>query len=55
MFSKEKIKVNEKQIEIKYNNQKIKILIKDIKEMKLLTMNDNESEIEQFFKGFIIW
>jgi ribosomal protein L25 (general stress protein Ctc) len=46
--------VNEKQIEIKYNNQKIKILIKDIKEMKILTMNDTESEIEQFFKGYII-
>lgn len=54
MFSKEKIKVTEKQIEIKYNNQKIKILIKDIKEMKLLTMNDTESEIEQFFKDYII-
>ena len=54
MFSKEKIKVTEKQIEIKYNNQKIKILIKDIKEMKLLTQNDTESEIEQFFKDYII-
>ena len=54
MFSKEKIKVNEKQIEIIYNNQKIKILIKDIKEMKLLTMNDTESEKENFFKGFTI-
>ena len=54
MFSKEKIKVTEKQIEIKYNNQKIKILIKDIKEIKLLTQNDTESEIEQFFKDYII-
>ena len=54
MFSKEKIKVTEKQIEIKYNNQKIKILIKDIKEMKLITQNDTESEIEQFFKDYII-
>lgn len=54
MFSKEKIKVVDNQIEIRYNKKKIKLLIKDVKEMKLLTMNDTDKEIEQFFKGYLI-
>ena len=51
-FSKEKIKVTEKELVI-YANKNRSILIKDMREMKVMP-GGNEKEIQAFFKDYII-
>jgi hypothetical protein len=52
-FSKEKIKVTEKEITIFYGKEQKNTSIKDIKSKKLITSND-EKQIQNFFKGYAI-
>ena len=52
-FSKEKIKVTEKEITIYYGKEIINTPIKDIKSKKLITDNE-EKEIQKFFKDYVI-
>ena len=52
-FSKEKIKVTEKEITIFYGKEQKNISIKDIKSKKLITSNE-EKDIQKFFKDYTI-
>jgi hypothetical protein len=52
-FSKEKIKVTEKEITIFYGKEQKNTSIKDIKSKKLITSND-EKDIQKFFKDYTI-
>ena len=52
-FSKEKIKVTEKEITIFYGKEQKKIYIKDIKAKSLITSSD-ENKIQNFFKDYVI-
>lgn len=52
-FSKEKIKITEKEITIFYGKEQKNTSIKDIKSKKLITSND-EKDIQKFFKDYTI-
>lgn len=52
-FSKEKIKVTEKEITIFYGKEQKNTYIKDIKTKSLITSND-ENKIQNFFKDYVI-
>lgn len=52
-FSKEKIKITEKEIFI-FAKKDIHILIKDIKEVNIYSIDEDEASYKQFFKDYVI-